>query len=152
SAARDQAGSVHAHFFGQSPFATYVIGNERNVVKVPDDIPLELLGPLGCGLQTGAGAVINSFAMEPGTSLAVFGAGAVGLAAVMAAKVIGASSIVAVDLVPDRLTMAKELGATHMINPREQEPIEAIRAMTGGGADYSLDTTGRQSVFKQAVD
>jgi D-arabinose 1-dehydrogenase-like Zn-dependent alcohol dehydrogenase len=84
------AGDVHGHFFGQSSFATYALTTERNTVKVPDGIPLEILAPLGCGLQTGAGAVLNTFRMSPRESIAVFGTGAVGLAAVMAARVAAA--------------------------------------------------------------
>jgi aryl-alcohol dehydrogenase len=93
---------VHDHFFGQSSFATYALANERNVVKVSRDIPLECLGPLGCGIQTGAGAVMNALNVRPGTSFASFGAGAVGCSAIMAARAVGATTIVAIDIVPSR--------------------------------------------------
>jgi aryl-alcohol dehydrogenase len=102
---------VHDHFFGQSSFATYALANERNVVKVGRDVPLERLGPLGRGIQTGAGAVMNALNVRPGTSFASFGAGAVGCSAIMAARAVGATTIVAIDIVPSRLEMAKELGA-----------------------------------------
>ena len=124
---------VRDHFFGQSSFATYALANERNVVKVSSDVPLERLSPLGCGIQTGAGAVMNALNVRPGTSFASFGAGAVGCSAIMAARAVRATTIVAIDIVPSRLEMAKELGATHAINSKQTNPVEAIRDITGGG-------------------
>jgi aryl-alcohol dehydrogenase len=143
---------LHDHFFGQSSFSNYSIANERNVVKVPKEAPLELLGPLGCGIQTGAGAVLKALGVRAGNSFAAFGTGAVGLAAIMAARVAGATIIIAVDVVPSRLELALELGATHVINSSEQDPVEAIRAITGGGSDYSLECSGRAEVLRQAID
>lgn len=143
---------VHDHFFAQSSFGTYSLANERNAIKVPKDAPLERLGPLGCGIQTGAGAVINALRVKPGSSFVVFGAGAVGLSAVMAARIAGATTIVAADVVPSRLAMAKELGATHVVDSKEQNPVEAIKDLTGGGAHYSLEATGRPEVLRQAID
>src|SRR5690606_15975616 len=105
-------GAVHSHFFGQSSFASHAVVPERTAVKMARDLPLEKLGPLGCGVITGAGAVIEAFKLGFGDSLAVFGAGGVGLSAVMAARLVGASRIVAVDLVPERLELAREFGAT----------------------------------------
>ncbi|MCG7757054.1 MAG: alcohol dehydrogenase catalytic domain-containing protein, partial [Nitrosomonas sp.] len=107
---------VHDHFFGQSSFGTFALVHERNAIKVPKDAPLELLGPLGCGIQTGAGAVMNALKVNPGSSFAAFGGGAVGLSAVMAARAAGATIIISVDVVPSRLALAMELGATHTIN------------------------------------
>jgi aryl-alcohol dehydrogenase len=118
---------VHDHFFGQSSFGTFALVHERNVIKVPHDAPLELLGPLGCGIQTGAGAVINALKVNPGSSFAAFGGGAVGLSAVMAARAAGATTIISADVVPARLTLAMELGATHTINSRETDPVEGRR-------------------------
>src|SRR5437016_12275358 len=114
--------TVHDHFFGQSSCATYALANERNVVKVSSDVPLERLGPLGCGIQTGAGAVMNALKVAPGTTLACFGAGAVGCSAIMAARAVGATTIVAIDMVPSRPEMGKELGATHAINSKQTNP------------------------------
>ena len=149
----DAAGNtLNDRFFGQSSFAAYAIANVRNVVKVRNDAPLELLGPLGCGIQTGAGAVINALRVCAGASFAAFGGGAVGLSAVMAAVVTGATTIFAVDVVPSRLELAKTLGATHVINSREQDPVEAIRKVTRTGVDLSLDSTGRPEVTRSAVD
>lgn len=147
-----QGKPVHDHFFAQSSFGTFALANERNVVKVPKDAPLERLGPLGCGIQTGAGAVINALRVSPGSSFVVFGAGAVGLSAVMAAKIAGATTIIAADVVPPRLDLAKDLGATHTINSKDQDPVKAIKDITGGGADFSLEATGIPAVLRQAID
>jgi aryl-alcohol dehydrogenase len=107
---------------------------------------------LGCGIQTGAGAVINSLQVIPGSSFASFGAGAVGLSAVLAARVAGATTIIAVDVVPSRLALAKELGATHVINSKEQDPVAVIREITAGGANYALESTGIPAVLRQGID
>lgn len=143
---------LHDHFFAQSSFATYALSRENNAIKVPVDAPLELLGPLGCGIQTGAGAVINSLKVRAGSSFAAYGAGAVGLSAVMAARVAGATTIIAIDVVPSRLELAKELGATHTINSREVDVIEAVRAITAGGVDFALESTGRTEVLEQGIE
>jgi aryl-alcohol dehydrogenase len=143
---------VHDHFFGQSSFATYSIANRRNLVKVDKNLPLELLGPLGCGIQTGAGSVLNVLQPKAGSSFAVFGSGAVGLSALMAAKVTGATTIIAVDITPSRLELAKELGATHVINSLEIDPVKEIRRITGGGANNTLETSGIPAVLRQAID
>ena len=143
---------LHDHFFAQSSFATYALSRENNAIKVPEDAPLELLGPLGCGIQTGAGAVINSLKVRAGSSFASYGAGAVGLSAVMAARVAGATTIIAIDVVPSRLELAKELGATHTINSREVDVIEAVRSISGGGVDFALESTGRPEVLEQGIE
>jgi aryl-alcohol dehydrogenase len=145
-------GKVHDHFFGQSSFGTFALVHERNVIRVPRDVPLELLGPLGCGIQTGAGAVINALKVAPGSSFAAFGGGAVGLSAIMAAVVAGATKIIAADVVPSRLELAKELGATHTVNSRETDPVAAVREITSGGADFTLESSGRPAVLRQAID
>jgi aryl-alcohol dehydrogenase len=145
-------GELHDHFFGQSSFATHAIASELNVVKVDKDVQLELLGPLGCGIQTGAGAVLNAMKVHAGSSFAAFGTGAVGLAAIMAARVAGATKIIAVDVNPARLKLALELGATHAVNSRETDPVAEIRKLTGGGADFTLECSGRAAVLRQAID
>ena len=144
--------TIHAAFFTQSCFASHVLAAERNVVKVRDDVPLDALGPLGCGIQTGAGGVINSLQARPGSSIAIFGTGSVGLSAVLAAVVCGCTTIVAVDINDGRLAMARQMGATHVVNSGQADPVEAIRAITGCGADYSLECTGLPKVFRQSVD
>ena len=139
-------------FFCQSSFGERAIAKERNVVKIPKDVPLEIMGPLGCGIQTGAGAVINALKPGAGTSIAVFGAGSVGLSSIMAAKIVGCTTIIAVDLNPSRLALAKELGATHAIHGGEVDAVAAILEITGIGVHYSLETTASPKVFRQAVD
>lgn len=143
---------VHSHFFGQSSFASHALVPERTAVKVPKDVPLEKLGPLGCGIITGAGVVLESLALQPGQSLAVFGTGGVGLSAVMAAKIAGAGRIVAVDLSPERLELARELGATDTLLGDEDDIAGKIRALTGRGADASFNTTTVPAVFDAAMD
>ena len=144
--------TIHGSFFGQSTFASYALINERNTVKVRTDVPLEILSPLGCGIQTGAGGVINSLKAEPGSSLVVFGAGSVGLSAIMAAVICGCAPIIAVDVMPARLELAKTFGATHLINGKEVNSVEEIRKLTGSGAKYTMECTGNPVVFRQAVD
>jgi aryl-alcohol dehydrogenase len=143
--------ALHDRFFGQSSFATYAIAHERNAITVPADAPLELLGPLGCGITTGAGAVWNELDVQPGSSIAIYGAGAVGLSALLAARTSGAKQIIAIDIVGSRLELAQELGATHVIDSSSCDVVEAVREKTGGGTDYALDTTGINSVIRNAV-
>ncbi|WP_342659762.1 Aryl-alcohol dehydrogenase [Rhodococcus ruber] len=138
---------VHGSFFGQSSFATYAIAAARDVVVLPDEAPLDLAGPLGCGIQTGAGTVLNSLAVPAGAAVAVAGAGSVGLAAIMGARVAGATTIIAVDVVPERLELAKDLGATHVINGRDEDTAARIQEITDGGVPYAVDTTGAAPVI-----
>jgi aryl-alcohol dehydrogenase len=142
---------LHDHFFGQSSFGTHAVAHSRNVIKVPKDVPLEILGPLGCGIQTGAGAILNALAVGAGDSVAVFGVGGVGLSAVMAARAAGATTIIALDVIPSRLKLALELGATHIVNSSKEDAVEAVRKICGG-VDYSLDTSGKPTVLRQAID
>ncbi len=143
---------VHGNFFGQSSFATFALCRERNVVKVGKELDLALLGPLACGVQTGAGSVMNALDVRAGRSLAVFGAGSVGLSAVMAARVVGATTTVAIDVNDERLQLARELGATHTFNPRRDELPQAILGATDGGVDFALDSTAQPRVIRQAVE
>lgn len=144
--------ALGGRFFGQSSFARQAVVDERSVVKVETTLPLELLSPLACGVQTGAGAVWNAIRPRPGSSLAVFGAGAVGLSAIMAAALSPAVTIIAVDMVPARLELARELGATHTIHASAVQDVPAeIRQITGGGADAAIEATGNTKVLEQAV-
>lgn len=145
----DENGPVGSHFFGQSSFAEFTNVPARGAVKVPNDVPLDILGPLGCGIMTGSGAVLNVLKPTPGSSVAIFGTGAVGMAGMMAAKAAGATTIIMVDIVPSRLELAKELGATHVVNSKETDPASAIKEITAGGAQFALDTTGVPMVFTQ---
>jgi aryl-alcohol dehydrogenase len=139
------------NFFGQSSLATHAIAHERNVVKLPLDVPLELMGPLGCGVQTGAGAILNSLDVRPGSTVVIAGAGAVGLSAVLAAVVREASKIVVADLHAGRRALAVELGATHAIDPAVGLLSDQIREIVPGGADYAVDTTAVTVVVEQLL-
>jgi aryl-alcohol dehydrogenase len=152
SALRKDGEVVRSHFFGQSSFATHTLASERNVVKVRKDLPLEILGPLGCGISTGAGAVLNSVDARYRNSLAVFGAGSVGMSAIMAGRLAGYATIIAVDVNRARLQLARELGATHTIVATENDPVAEVRRITGRGADYTIEATGRPEVLRKAVD
>lgn len=144
--------SVHSHVFGQSSFARHAVVNRRNVVRVDADLPIELLGPLGCGIQTGAGTVLNALKVRPDSSVAVIGVGAVGLSAVMAARIAGAATIVALDLNDARIALARELGATHGF--RADSAVMTGHAVAAGvpaGFDYIVDTTGIPAVCNAAI-
>jgi aryl-alcohol dehydrogenase len=143
---------IHAHFFGQSSFATHSVARERNLVKLDDSIALATVAPFGCGIQTGAGSVLNVMKPDSGSSIAIFGAGAVGLAAVMAAKVAGCTTIVVVDLRTSRLELSRELGATHIVDGSKDDALEAIRSHTAGGSDFSLEATGSPQALRAAID
>jgi Zn-dependent alcohol dehydrogenase len=144
---------IHGVFFGQSSFATYAIAREINTVSVPTQLPLELLGPLGCGIMTGAGAAMNSLNLQAGQSLVVFGAGTVGLSAVLAARAIGAGGVFVVEPSAKRRELALNLGADHALDPRDGGDIVAsIRQMSGGGMDFALDTTAIPAVIGQALN
>jgi aryl-alcohol dehydrogenase len=135
------------HFFGQSSFAERALVDERSLVKVDPEVPLESIAPLGCGVQTGVGAVWNVLKPVTGSTIVVLGAGAVGLSAVMAAALTPAANIVAVDRVGERLSLAKELGATHTVHAGEADLGEALAEITGGqGADGIVETTGNVAV------
>jgi aryl-alcohol dehydrogenase len=143
---------VGDHFFGQSSFGTFAVASGRSVVRMPDDVDLRIAGPLACGVQTGAGTVLNVLRVGPRASIAVFGAGSVGLSAIMAARLAGARTIVAVNRRAARLQLAAELGATHLVSPVETDPVEAIREATGGrGVQYAFETTGVPEVLTAAV-
>jgi aryl-alcohol dehydrogenase len=142
---------IHSHFFGQSSFATHSIVPERTAVKVDKALPLATLAPLGCGVITGAGGVIEALKVGFGDSIAVFGAGGVGLSAVMAARLVGAARIIAVDINPARLDLALELGATHAV-AAGLDVVEQIRAISGRGVNFSFNTTNVPSVHSQALE
>ena len=146
-------GKPIASFFGQSSFAQYAVVNAESAVKLPcDDIDLKLIAPLGCGIQTGAGAVLNRLRPEFGSSIAVFGCSTVGMSAIMAARIAGCQKIIAVGGNANSLKLAMELGATHTVNRKESGDIVGdIRAITGGGTDYSIDTSGVPDFVKKAL-
>jgi Zn-dependent alcohol dehydrogenase len=153
SALRTRDGEpLASHFFGQSSFATYSLTTESALVPVPEGLPVEMMGPLACGLSTGAGAVFHTARPLPGASLVVYGVGTVGLAAIMAATNSPATTIIAVDRHASRLRMATEMGATHVVDAADTNVVEAINDICGGPADVALECTGVISVVRQAVD
>jgi aryl-alcohol dehydrogenase len=146
-----QGAPVSANFFGQSSFASYALAHERNVIKVPADAPLELLGPLGCGFQTGAGGVMRSLACPEGSSIAIFGGGPVGLAAVMGARVCECATVILVEPIETRRRLAMELGATHAIDPAAGDAAAAIRSIAPDGVEFAFETSGREEVVATAL-
>ncbi|PWI28506.1 NAD(P)-dependent alcohol dehydrogenase [Pseudoglutamicibacter cumminsii] len=149
---RTDGSSVSGHFFGQSSFATYSLTRANALVKVDEDIDLNLLGPLACGITTGAGAVLNTAQPGPGESVVIIGTGAVGLAAIMAARNTPATTIIAMDLQDSRLELAREFGATHTVNTRDKNIVDAVNEICSGPADYVIDCTGNIKVIEQAAD
>jgi len=144
---------VYSAYFQQSSFGTFALTQARWAVKVRNDAPLELLGPLACSGQTGAGAVLNVLKPKPGEAIAIFGVGAVGLAALMAAKIAGCDPIIALDVHPARLALARELGASHLIdNKAGAGAVNDIRALTGGGVRYAVETSAVPAVLRQAIE
>lgn len=145
-------GTSVANFFNQSSFSTETIVDDRNITVIDDDIDLRKVGPLGCGFVTGSGTVFNGLKPEVGSSLVIFGTGAVGLGALMAAKITGCDKLICVDVVDSRLEIAKEIGADYTINSKNEYAVARIKEITNGGADYAIDTTGITPVMKQAFD
>jgi aryl-alcohol dehydrogenase len=133
---------INGHFFGQSSFATHSITSADALVKAPVGTPLELLGPLACGLATGAGVVLNEARPRLGDAILVAGVGAVGLAAVMAARNTGVTKIIAADVHDERLELARQFGATHTINSGSTDVVAEVAAITGSTVDYAIDCTG----------
>jgi aryl-alcohol dehydrogenase len=147
----DKGEKLTGMFFGQSSFGTHALAFERNVVKVPTDVPAEILAPLGCGLQTGAGAVMRSLDCQPGTSILVAGAGSVGLASVMGAVVRGLSTIMVVEPHESRRDLALKLGATHVIDPAAGPVAEQVRAILPAGVDHAIDSSGVPAVIESLI-
>ena len=146
--------TIHSHFFGQSSFATHIITRPGNVLKLDSTKGMDFFGPLGCGIQTGAGAVINVCRPRPGDSLAAFGIGAVALSAIMAAHVCGLTTIIAVGRNEKKLELAREMGATHTVNSTKVDNvIQTIRDITGGaGVNFSIETSGIQELIAQSIE
>lgn len=143
-------GDELSHFMAQSSFAEYAVVEESATVKVRDDAPLDVVCLLGCGASTGIGAVINKARVKAGSSVAVFGCGGVGLATIMAAKLVGAHPIIAVDLLDSKLEMAREFGATILVNASKEDPVMKIATECAGGVDYSFEAIGNTTAMTQA--
>jgi aryl-alcohol dehydrogenase len=138
-------------FLWAASFATHALAHERNVVKLPNNAPLSLVGPLGCGIQTGAGVVMNSLDVPSGASLVIAGAGPVGLAAVMAAAIRGVESIVVIEPRYGRRAVSLDLGVTHALDPVTAPISEQVRRILPGGMDYAVDTTVALPVLEQIL-
>jgi S-(hydroxymethyl)glutathione dehydrogenase/alcohol dehydrogenase len=139
-------------FANLSAYAEQMLVHENGLVKVRDDMPLDRAALIGCGVTTGVGAVLNTARVEAGATVAVFGAGGVGLAAIQGARIAGAGMIIAVDVFARKLDTARELGATHTVDASAADPVEAIRALTDGGVEYSFEAIGLKKAAEQAFD
>jgi aryl-alcohol dehydrogenase len=142
---------VYGSFFQQSSFATFALATERNVIKVPRDAPLDVLAAFPCGVNTGAGALLNVLKPHRGDSFAVFGVGTVGFAGLLAAKLCGCEPIIAVDVFDARLALARELGATHVVNAANTDAVREVRRIASG-VKFSLEAAGAPSALRAAVD
>ncbi len=135
---------------GIGAFAEAMVVHQNALARVPSSMPLGTASILGCAITTGLGAVFRSARVTPGSAVAVVGVGGVGMAAIQGARIAGASTIVAVDVVPDKLDEAKRFGATHLVDARSDNPAEAVRDLTAGGADFAFEAVGRASTVEQA--
>jgi S-(hydroxymethyl)glutathione dehydrogenase/alcohol dehydrogenase len=133
-------------------YAEQMLLHENGIVKIEQDIELDRAALIGCGVTTGVGAVLNTARIEAGSTVAVFGAGGVGLSAIQGARIAGARQIIAVDVVESKLATARELGATHIVDASSRDPVEAIRDMTGGGVDYSFEAIGLKVAAEQCFE
>lgn len=144
---------ITGHFFGQSSFSSYSLADERSLVKVAPDADLAVLAPLGCGVLTGFGSMWNVLNPGPNDTVAIYGAGAVGLSGLIAAALRSPATLIAIDIVDARLELARSLGATHTINPKTEDVAARIAEITGGvGVTLSFDTTGNPQVARGALD
>jgi S-(hydroxymethyl)glutathione dehydrogenase / alcohol dehydrogenase len=141
------------HFAGVSSFAEYSVIPEKALLKIPADLPLDRAALFGCAVATGVGAVLNAAQVRAGTSVAVFGAGGIGLNVIQGARLAGAEKIIAVDLLESKLEYARQFGATHTINASSGDPVVQVRALTDGrGVDYAFEAIGVPKVMRQAYD
>jgi S-(hydroxymethyl)glutathione dehydrogenase/alcohol dehydrogenase len=143
------------HYMGCSTFSNFTVLPEIAVAKVREDAPFDKICYIGCGVTTGIGAVMYTAKVEPGTNVAVFGLGGIGLNVIQGAKLVGADKIIGVDINPAKRAMAEKFGMTHFINPKEvgnDKVVQAIVDVTGGGADYTFDCTGNTQVMRQALE
>jgi alcohol dehydrogenase len=138
------------HHLGVSGFSRFTVAARESLVRIDSDIPLEIAVLFGCAVMTGVGAVVNTARVAPGTSVAVFGLGGVGLSAILGARVAGAFPIVAIDRLPAKLALAKQCGATHTVNAAEADAVAAVRDLTHGGAETTIEAVGHEQVIAQA--
>jgi S-(hydroxymethyl)glutathione dehydrogenase/alcohol dehydrogenase len=136
---------------GLGAFAEQTIVHEHTLARIGPEMPLDVAALLGCGVITGIGAVLRTAKIEPGSSAAVVGCGGIGLAAVQGAGLAGATPIIAVDIADDKLERARDLGATHTVNASREDAVAAVRALTGGGVDYSFEAIGAKQTAEQVI-
>jgi aryl-alcohol dehydrogenase len=146
------ADGKYVRTFSQGSFGRWTVLPERLAVKIPADLPFDVVAPLGCGVMTGAGTVLNELRPEKGSSIAVFGAGGVGLSAVAAAAVCECATIISIDTRPNRLELAREMGATHTIDASSADVVDAVRTVTRGGTEFTVEASGSAPCGTQAVD
>lgn len=139
------------HYSGVSSFAEQAIVPASGAIKVRKDAPLESISLVGCAVATGVGAALNTAKVEKGSSVLIVGCGGVGLSIIQGARIAGASTIIAVDLQDEKLELALKLGATHTINARESDVLEAVGEMVAGGVDYSFDAIGGEITAAQCI-
>lgn len=142
-------GSHLNQFLCVASFAEYAVVPASGAVVIPQQMPLDKAALLSCAVLTGYGAVVNTAKVRPGSSVAVFGCGGVGLNSIQGARIVGASTIIAVDVSDEKLAIAKKVGATHLVNASNEDPVAAVKAICGG-ADYVFDASGRESTISQA--
>ena len=145
-------GKPVGQFAGLAAYAEQMLVHENAVVKIREDMPLDRAALIGCGVTTGVGAALNTAQVEPGSSVAVFGAGGVGISVIQGARIAGARMIIAVDTVEAKLAWAKEMGATHVVDASSHDPVQAIKSMTGGGVEYSFEAIGNKRAAEQAYE
>lgn len=149
---RTHDGVVLKHFLSAATMAEYTVVDEASVIPIPEDVPFATAAVIGCAVLTGVGAVLNTAQAQPGRSAAIIGCGGVGLSIVQGCRLVGCYPIIAVDVLDSKLTFAREMGATHTVNARQEDPIEALRELTGGGPDYVFDSVGSGTTIRQALE
>jgi S-(hydroxymethyl)glutathione dehydrogenase/alcohol dehydrogenase len=147
-----QGETVVHQFANISSYAEQMLLNENAVVKIREDFPLDRAALIGCGVLTGVGAALNTAKVAPGSTVAVFGAGGVGLSAIQGARIAGARKIIAVDMVESKLATAKEFGATHVVDASSRDAVQAVKDLTGGGVDYSFEAIGLKKTAEQSFE
>jgi S-(hydroxymethyl)glutathione dehydrogenase/alcohol dehydrogenase len=145
-------GQPVAQFANLSSYAEQMLVHENGLVRIDNEMPLDRAALIGCGVTTGVGAALNTAKVEPGSTVAVFGTGGVGLSAIQGARIAGARMIIAVDVHEHKLAKARELGATHIVDASSHDPVKAIRDMTNGGVDYSFEAIGLKVAAEQCFD
>lgn len=151
SAVLDLADGSTAHSQNVFTWADHTIADEQFVVKMPEDVPTDVTAIIGCAVMTGSGAVYHTAGVKEGQSVAIFGVGGVGLSAIAAAAVVGADPIIAVDLSDEKLAFAEKFGATIGVNASEVDPVQRIKELTGGGADFAFDCIGVKQTMEQIM-